>query len=339
MKRSSYVIIIIFGATLSLLCMNMTSQADNLSLGSQAEQTGDLRQALIHYVSALQELWSNKKHSQDLVDKIITLGRELDPPPIVPEEAERHLARGSAAVKAAGSPKDFDNAVKEFETAAYYAPWVAEIYYNLGVVRDKAGKYDAAIWALKMYLQAKPYSEDVKQVKNLIYEIEYRSEKLKEQAQIKISNPAKRFTGKWVGQKEGTYRPNQFDRRAYGKDIFRFEGDGKNINVILLSTQSGNNTSFLGNFANPPIGAIVFQLHLEGSNLTGVYSQPAFNDCNRGKQFPLGGNVIGEGNSLTLNFVEKYTFDVSANDGSKMRCARTSDLGRQPTVLTIKRMD
>jgi len=251
MKRTTFVSLIVILVFISIFSMNRQCQADEQSLGKQAEQAGNQSRALTHYVSALQELWANGKYSQELNDKIITLSRELDSPPVVPEEAERHMARGSAAVKAAGSPKDFDDAVKEFESALYYAPWVAEIYYNLGVVQDKAGKYEAAIWALNMYLKAKPNSEDARQVKNLIYEIEYRTEeaaKLKVKEEKDILKPAD-LIGNWsyinlMDERMTTVLNSQGDNVIFPKLIsslteWRLKLQGFELNGIVRVNKHG----------------------------------------------------------------------------------------------------
>jgi tetratricopeptide (TPR) repeat protein len=112
-----------------------------------------------------------------LREKIIKHVQTMSPAPAVPEEAERFMARGTAATKNAKDANDFKDAVKEFEKAALSAPWLASAYYNLGIARDKAGMYADAITSLKLYLLASPNATDAKSVKNFIYEIEYKQEK------------------------------------------------------------------------------------------------------------------------------------------------------------------
>lgn len=117
-----------------------------------------------------------KKDPSDTVlcEKIIRLALTIKPAPAVPEEAERHMARGTAAFKGAKSISDYQDAVREFEQATLAAPWYGDAYYNLGVARDKAESYEAALRSLKFAQLALPNSGDVKQ---LIYEVEYRNEK------------------------------------------------------------------------------------------------------------------------------------------------------------------
>lgn len=109
-----------------------------------------------------------------LREKIIALAPTLKPPPALPAELERRMARGTAAFKGATSLADYKDAVKEFEQAALAAPWHADAYFNLGVTQDKAEDYEAALRSLKLALLASPES---KETKALIYEVEYRHEK------------------------------------------------------------------------------------------------------------------------------------------------------------------
>jgi tetratricopeptide (TPR) repeat protein len=109
-----------------------------------------------------------------LREKIIKLAQEIKPAPAVPEEAERRMARGTAAFKGAKSVADYRDAAKEFEQATLAAPWYGDAYFNLGVAQDKAENYEAAVRSLKLAQLASP---EVKEIKALIYEVEYRNEK------------------------------------------------------------------------------------------------------------------------------------------------------------------
>lgn len=109
-----------------------------------------------------------------LREKIIKLAQELKPALVIPEEAERRMARGTAAFKGAKSVADYRDAAKEFEQATLAAPWYSDAYLNLGVAQDKAENYEAALHSLKLALLASPND---KEIKALIYEVEYRNEK------------------------------------------------------------------------------------------------------------------------------------------------------------------
>jgi len=133
-------------------------------------QSADAQQTLNQYISDLQK----NPNDNALREKIIKFVQEMKPPPAIPEEAERYMARGAAAAKGAKNPNDFKDAVREFEKATLVAPWLANAYYNLGIAQDGAGMYTEAIKSLKLYLLAVPNASDAKK---LIYEIEYRQEK------------------------------------------------------------------------------------------------------------------------------------------------------------------
>ena len=129
------------------------------------------------YISDLQK----DPHDYALREKIITLVQGMTQKPAIPEDAERYMARGTAAAKGAKNKEDFKDAAREFKKATLVTPWLANAYYNLGVAQDGAGMYTAAIKNLKLYLFAVPNAADAKK---LIYEIEYRQEKA-----AKESNP------------------------------------------------------------------------------------------------------------------------------------------------------
>jgi tetratricopeptide (TPR) repeat protein len=120
-----------------------------------------------------------KQSPKDTVlrEKIIGHVQGMQRKPVIPDEADRFMARGAAAIKGAKSEKDFQDAVAEFEKATLAAPWLADGYYNLGVAQDKAGIYAEAIKSYKLYLLTSPEASDAGAVKKLIWEIEYKQEK------------------------------------------------------------------------------------------------------------------------------------------------------------------
>ena len=201
-RRFSFLLVLSLAWFLAI-AISPISAADEEALGRKAEEAGKLRLALTHYVSALQSASEGSSTEQRLREKIIRLAPKIQPPPAVPEEAERQMARGRAAVKAARDEQGFMRAAKEFGKGLNVAPWLVDGYYNLGVVLDKAGKYDEAIKNLKLYLVAFPAAKDAK---NLIYEIEYRKEEATRQKTIEArkrleeqrkSEAASRFSGSW----------------------------------------------------------------------------------------------------------------------------------------------
>jgi tetratricopeptide (TPR) repeat protein len=143
-----------------------------------------------------------------LRERLIKHARTVKPAPALPEEAERRLARGAAAVKAAKSPLDYQEAAKEFEQATLAAPWLASAYLSLGTARNQAEDYGGAASAFKFYLLAAPNARNAKEIKALMYEMEFKQEKAgKEKAAKQASEDQMRraeqvlqpLKGAWFG--------------------------------------------------------------------------------------------------------------------------------------------
>jgi tetratricopeptide (TPR) repeat protein len=150
---------------------------------AQSQTSQDI---LKQYVADLQK----NPNDYALREKIIKHVQTMKPAPAIPEEARRYLVRGKAAFKGAKEARDFNDAAEEFKKALLYAPWLAEGYYNLGIVQDKAGLYADAMQSLTFYLMAAPNAPDAEKVKELIYEIEYRKDKAaKELPRQAVSSP------------------------------------------------------------------------------------------------------------------------------------------------------
>jgi ankyrin repeat protein len=96
----------------------------------------------------------------------------------VSKEARRHFDRGMAAVELAKSPDDYAAAIEEFEKAAKLAPDWPGIYYNLGLIQEKAGNYSNAVMSLLRYIHLAPNASDAETVKSLINKLEYKFELL-----------------------------------------------------------------------------------------------------------------------------------------------------------------
>lgn len=118
-----------------------------------------------------------------LRERVIAASQKLRPPPAIPTEARRHLARAQGALELSRTPEDMGAAIGELEQALLLAPWWAEGYYNLGVVQDKAGRYAEAARSMKLYLLAAPDAQDSGAVEMLIAKLEYKAEQSSPAAQ------------------------------------------------------------------------------------------------------------------------------------------------------------
>lgn len=94
----------------------------------------------------------------------------------ISEEAQRYFDRGMAAVEIAKSPDDYAPAIKEFEQAIRLAPDWPDVYYKLGMVQEKAGKYRDAIISFRQYQRLAPNASDAATVKSLINKLEFKAE-------------------------------------------------------------------------------------------------------------------------------------------------------------------
>ena len=146
-------------------------------MGRAAEQKGNFRDALTHYVAALQTTPEGSSDDQRLREKIILVASKLDPVPAVPEEAKRFLVRGETIFKEAKSDADYLEAAAEFREALRLAPWWSAAYYNLGLAQEGAGQFDRAIQSLKFYVLVSPAATDAEQVKNKIWSLETKQER------------------------------------------------------------------------------------------------------------------------------------------------------------------
>jgi tetratricopeptide (TPR) repeat protein len=238
--------------------MYRSALADEASLGHKAEQAGKLRQALNHYLNALQSAQEGSYKDQELRGKILNIVKRIQPPPAIPEEAERHMARGEAAVETAKKKSDFMNAANEFREALHIAPWFADGYYNLGVVLDKAGKYDEAILNLKLYLVGVPNARDAKK---LIYKIEYRKEE-DFRATIKAKEERKKENG--IEALSGIWRKKDVSLRIKKYNYFYIEVVGDEILADLIWDNPPPELGIVPGKSKP-----YYELRWDGRKLTG----------------------------------------------------------------------
>jgi ankyrin repeat protein len=102
-----------------------------------------------------------------------------------PELLRRQMIRAQAAVEAAQTQADFYKAVQEYELARRISPESAEIYYNLGLVQEKAGAYGDAITNLRQYLRLDPAARDAEAVRDMVYKLEYKRDQAARPAAVR----------------------------------------------------------------------------------------------------------------------------------------------------------
>jgi len=151
-----------------------------LSTGDSILQAGTARNALAEYVLALQHFSDGGRLEVDVekpvLEKIIKVVLQLNPPPAIPQDAIQHAAYAEAAVevgKKDGNPAHLNDAVSELQKALLIAPWWAQGYFNLGAALQKANRPGEAASALQLYLLADPNAAKAQDVQMEIYKLQY----------------------------------------------------------------------------------------------------------------------------------------------------------------------
>lgn len=109
---------------------------------------------------------------------LLCIGARASASEPVSAEATKYFNRGLAAVEMATVPADYDGAIEEFMKAQALAPGWPDVYYNLGVVQEKAGKFKEAADSLNRFLQLAPNAPDAQSIRNLITRLEFKAEQI-----------------------------------------------------------------------------------------------------------------------------------------------------------------
>lgn len=194
----------------------------------------------------------------------------------VSEEAQRYMAQGVAAVEMAKSPADYEDAISKFEKAKSLAPDWPDVYYNLGSVQEKAGKYGNAVTTLKQYLRLAPNAEDAAMVRNLITKLEYKAaQEITKEVALDIYGSLSDST-KWRFVGEGS---------AYKNWVRGFRRDGDRIWVTYISDIrkgiEGTNSAVLGKKANGVTFKLLESAELESNTLSLEYLFTFDNFCDQ----------------------------------------------------------
>ncbi len=309
----SAALFLILSATIGLASAQSNKET-NEAEGQAAEKAGRLREALTHYVAALQSVSEGSADDQRLRETIIKLVQRLTPPPALPEEAERYMGRGLAAVEIAKGPEDFTRAIAEFKKALRIAPWLADGYFNLGVVQEKAGLFNGAIRSYRLYLLAAPSTPDAQQVRTRIFGLEYKAEREKEetakaeqqrmarQREEEARTTIQGLAGNWISD-EGT-------------DRYVITVSGSSIEIVYSEMYNPVRKEWLHwrqyGFSAPPQ---TWRGNMEKLQIRGTFTQlqkpggPVFT-------FPFTATISPDGTRIQLNY-EAVAFDGSKNRWEK----------------------
>jgi hypothetical protein len=103
---------------------------------------------------------------------IIKMASAMEQLPPVPEQARKHFVMGTVMFKKAKTPETYFQSASEFTQCIQIAPWLPEAHYDLALVNEASGDYDAAIGELKVYQLFKLSEDDARKVQDKVYAIE-----------------------------------------------------------------------------------------------------------------------------------------------------------------------
>jgi tetratricopeptide (TPR) repeat protein len=173
--KRTYLIQALLAATFLIMAMIQgpgVARALDESLADTAEKEGRLGDAFISYMKIFEASLGRTDEEYRLRKKIIGVAQRIQPPPALPDEAQRYANRGLAKAKLAESKVDFALAAAEFENALRLAPWHGDYYYNFGVMLEAAGKPRDAIRSFQFYILASPGAADIPKVQAKVAQLE-----------------------------------------------------------------------------------------------------------------------------------------------------------------------
>jgi tetratricopeptide (TPR) repeat protein len=273
-----------------------------MAAGDEAARMGQSETALNRYREALGDVERYSDQDRQLRQEIITSVRKMAPPPPIPGEALRYMARGEAKVKM-GGPGSFKAAAEEMEQAALAAPWVADAYFNLGIVQEKAEMYRQSIRNLRLYLFAAPQSPNANAIQAKIYGLEVLQEE---------QEKTRSLAGSW---------------RSKGGNTYNVTVQGKKIGI------DGSMTAALTDGSKQKWW-YVLDLEKKGSALEGTVA--ISREGNHGCYFPnetvpASGEIRPDGNSMKIDWKESmYTWTWQGSV-----CTGVSSLGKQGSFLEL----
>lgn len=140
--------------------------------GDAATAKGNGAQAFARYLEAYRLAEEDNSARNRLLGKLFELARLMHPSPAIPPEARNHADRAESLLRLAKDESGYGKAAQHFELALQSAPWWAEVYYNLGLTREKAGDLAGAARALNLYLKAAPDASEAAAVRKKVVDLE-----------------------------------------------------------------------------------------------------------------------------------------------------------------------
>lgn len=140
---------------------------------AKAQTQSDLLEGLL---SDLQATALESVAERNLQKAIIEFVQNMPEPPVYPTSVRRFMVRGEMALEMNAGPEGYGRAADEYRAATRTAPWLAETYFNLGIVEEKAGEMSAAISAYQLYLLVTPEAANAREIETRVFRMEYQLE-------------------------------------------------------------------------------------------------------------------------------------------------------------------
>jgi tetratricopeptide (TPR) repeat protein len=239
--------------------------------GDEAARQGELEKALDNYQEVLKNVQRYGEQDQRIRQSVIKVVRAMHAPPAIPESVMRSMVRAETRLKMGGTGS-YAAAATEMEQAVLYAPWLADAYFNLGTVQEKAGKFNEAMQNFKLYLLAAPRVQNANAIQAKIYELEV----LKED-QDKLQT----MQGEWDG--------------PGGRAVLTVEGPD-----ILISYNSRHIKVQKKGFNLEGFCTIVSRAGTGGPGISGMYGTP----CTLPEEtIPISGVIGDDGSSIVFRMM------------------------------------
>ena len=167
-----------------------------------------------------------------LRERIIKLATSIKPAPAIPEEAREPFVMGATVLKKAGDPTGISKAVDLFTQALNVAPWFADAYYNRAIARETAGRFEAAMEDLKVYLEFNLTDTEHRDAQDKIYALKADAQlaSAKKAAQDKIASADE--TKRQIQQARLdviTQIKNVVGNRRYNNSMLSYSGDSRHM--------------------------------------------------------------------------------------------------------------
>jgi tetratricopeptide (TPR) repeat protein len=273
-----------------------------VAAGSEAAAGGQLGVALRRLQEALRDIERYSDQDRHVREAIIKVVRAMPAPPPIPEETLRSMTRGEAKLKMGGGGS-YEGAAKEMEQAVLAAPWLADGYFNLGIVQEKAEMFGQAIQNFQLCIFAVPQSPNAKAVQAKIYGLEVMRE---EQEKVKS------LAGSW---------------RSSGGNTYKVTIEGRKIRIEGSASDKATDGSLLKTWR-------VFDLEKKGGSLEGSVSitRNPSNGCSFPiETVPASGISGGDGRFTKISWKEsayRWTWQGKI-------CTGVSSLGKEEGSLEL----